>query len=122
MNTLFTTLKNNAIRSTAIRSTAIKTTAVALLAGAALLATPQKANAQAVLGFRAGHARIGVGIGVVPAYPYATPVYAPPVYGYGYAAPAPAYGYYGAAPYYRRDWDHDRGYDRHRDFDRRGWR
>ena len=117
MNTFFTTPRNNAL----------KTAAVALVAGAALLATPRKAEAQAVIGFRAGHARVGVGFGYAPAYPaYAAPVYAPPVYGYGYAAPS--YGYYGGGPYYRRDWDHDRdrgyGYDRRHDFDRdrHGWR
>ncbi len=92
MTTLFTTLKNNAI----------KTAAVALVAGAALLATPQRANAQVGIGFHVGHARVGVGY--APVYPYAAPVYAPPVYGYGYAAPV--YGYYGHGyyghPYYGR--------------------
>ena len=71
-----------------------KAAIVGAVAGAALLATPAKANAQVAIGIHFGHR---------PVYVAPAPYYAPPVYA------APAYGYYGPRVVYDRRW-HDRRY------------
>ena len=80
--------------TTNLKAILTKTAMVGLVAGAALMAAPQKANAQVAIGIHFGHR---------PVYVAPAPYYVPPV-AYGPAYVAPAYGYYGYdRGYYHRD-------------------
>ena len=98
----------DALKRNNLKTIITRAATVALVAGAAFLATPAKANAQAVFGFRAGH--VGVRVGIPgPVYVAPRPYYAPPVY----VAPAPVYGYYGPRVVYGgRPYWHDRRFYR----------
>ncbi len=98
----------NTLKLTHIKSAVARAAVVTLVAGAALLATPTKANAQVAVGFRVGHVAVGVGI-PGPVYVAPRPYYPAPVY----VAPAPVYGYYGPRVVYDRHFGwHDRRFHR----------
>lgn len=110
----------NALHAGSLKTLFIKLALISLVAGAALLATPARANAQVAFGFRIGPARVGV---------YAPgPAYDAPTYGYYAPAPAyyapepvyaaPAYGYYTDSGYGRHEaWTREHGDFDHRHFD-----
>jgi hypothetical protein len=108
----------NALTNTNVKALFTRTAMAVFVAGAALMATPAKANAQVSFGIRVGRPHYAP----APIYVAPRPIYVPPVRVY---APgvyvAPAYGYYDRrAEFYRHhDWDRHRDWDRDRDWDRR---
>jgi hypothetical protein len=106
----------NALTNTNVKALFTRTAMAVVVAGAALMATPTKANAQVSFRIRVGRPYYAP----APIYVAPRPIYVPPVRVY---APgvyvAPGYGFPGGYYDRRADFYRHHDWDRRRDWDRR---